>query len=276
MGLRKVRNESRVMRCRHLLLLMLLPLIAPGCSKVPSSVIQPEKMAQLMADVHTGEAVVEQNRQSYPTDSARQVFKQSIYVRHGITPEQFDSSLSWYAHHLTEYMALYDRTIEILEHRLSETGNRIAAENAISMAGDSVDVWPGSRFITVADRMPSKIITFSLSADPNWERGDSYTLRAKFFNHQENSVWGLAADYGDSTSVDHTEYVAAAFSGDGWREVAIFSDSTEMPVRVYGYMSIGTRGATEVRLDSVELVRKRLSPHNYSQRYRQRTVFMKQ
>ena len=71
-----------------------------------------------MADIHTGEAVVEQNRQYYPDDSARQVFRQSIYMKHGITPEQFDSSLSWYGHHITEYMALYDRTIEILENRL--------------------------------------------------------------------------------------------------------------------------------------------------------------
>ncbi|MEZ3520451.1 MAG: DUF4296 domain-containing protein [Muribaculaceae bacterium] len=246
-----------------------------GCSKVPSSVVQPEEMALLMADIHTGEAVVEQNRQYYPDDSARQVFRQSIYMKHGITPEQFDSSLSWYGHHITEYMALYDRTIEILENRLSETGNRIAAENAISMAGDSVDVWPGARYITLADRMPSKIMTFSLPADPNWERGDSYTLRAKFFNHQDNSVWGLAADYGDSIAVRRTEYVAATFSGDGWREVAIYSDSTEMPVRVYGYVNISTRGATEVRLDSVELVRKRLNPRTYNQRYRQRSVVLK-
>ena len=72
-----------------------------------------------------------------------------------------------------------------------------------------------------------------------------------------------------------TEYVAATFSGDGWREVAIYSDSTEMPVRVYGYVNISTRGATEVRLDSVELVRKRLNPRTYNQRYRQRSVVLK-
>ena len=41
-----------------------------ACNKVPSEVIQPEEMALLMADVHTGEAVVELNWDQFRSDSA--------------------------------------------------------------------------------------------------------------------------------------------------------------------------------------------------------------
>lgn len=96
-------------------------------------------------------------------------------------------------------MEVYDKTIEILDHRLIETGNRIAAEAALSIAGDSVDVWPNARFITFNDIMPSRMATFSFSNDENWERGDSYTWRAKFFNNTENLCFTIVAEYTDGT-----------------------------------------------------------------------------
>ena len=117
-----------------------LLLLTCACSKVPGGVIPPERMAELLADFHTGEAVVDMNRTEFYTDSLRQLYKQSVYARHGVTPEEVDSSFSWYGRHMAEYMDVYDRTIEILDRRLIETGNRIAAEAALSIAGDSVDV----------------------------------------------------------------------------------------------------------------------------------------
>ena len=237
--------------------------VAAACSHVPSDIIQPHKMALLMADIHTGEAVVDHSHREFASDSVKQAFKQSIYMRHGVTSEQVDSSFAWYGRNITYYMDVYDETIEILEHRLIESGNRVAAANALSIAGDSVDVWPNARFITISDRMPSRIITFSFDSDQNWEKGDMYTWRAKFFHSSEESLWLIGAEYADGT----VESINTTVSGDGWKDIKLQTDSTLQPVRVLGYLSVVPKPGTQVRLDSIEMVRKRSNPDDYRRPY---------
>ena len=235
-----------------------------ACSKVPRYVIQPDEMADLLADIHIGEAVVDLNRNDYRTDSSKLVMLQSVLMRHNVTKQQLDTSFEWYGHHISYYMDVYDKTIERLEHRLTETGNRIAAEN-ISIAGDSVDVWNSATFIALNNLSPSHYITFSLTSDENWERGDSYTWRAKFTNNADISRWGIMADYSDGSK----EILTSELSGDGWCELKFISDSTKTANHVYGYMNIIPRGNTTVWADSLMLVRNRLNTEAYRQHYRQ-------
>ena len=242
---------------------VVVALVTASCSKVPSSVIQPEEMAQLMADVHTGEAMAEMNRANYPNDSTKQALKQSIYLRHGVTAQQVDSSFAWYGRNITFYMDVYDRTIEILDRRLIETGNRIAAEAALSIAGDSVDVWPNARFLTFNDLMPSRTATFSFSNDENWERGDCYTWRAKFFNNTETLRFTIVAEYTDGT----VDMASKSFSGEGWNELVFSSDSTRTANRIFGFIDGLSRPGTMLRADSMEMIRKRVNHENPVGRY---------
>lgn len=235
-----------------------------SCSKVPSYVIEPDRMAALMADIHVGESVIELHRAQYPDDSTKMMLKQSVLERHGVTQHDLDTSMEWYGHNITYYMDVYDKTIEILERRMAETGNRIAAEN-ISVAGDSVDVWSSAMMLAVNRLSPSRFITFSIQSDENWERGDAYTWRAKFTNSQDESVWGIMADYADGT----TEYITADLSGDGWREISFVADSTKDARRVYGYMNISGRPGTSIWADSIMLIRNRLQLDRYRRRFQQ-------
>lgn len=239
-------------------------IILVACSKIPGNVIQPDDMAALLADIHIAESVIEQNRIKYPTDSTKQLMKQSVLVRHGVTQEQLDSSFNWYGHNISYYMDVYDKTIALLERRISETGNRIAAEN-ISIAGDSVDVWSNATLIAINNLSPSKFLTFSLEKDENWEKGDSYTWRAKFTNNSEPSLWGIAINYDDGSS----EFLSSELTGDGWRELRFISDSTKTARKVYGYINAKPKMATTLWADSIMLIRNRLNRDTYGQHYRQ-------
>lgn len=252
---------------KRLPVIYLLIFAFASCSKVPDSVIQPEEMAQLMADVHTGEAMLEMNRQDYHSDSMKLVLRQSIYARHGVTAAEVDSSFGWYGRNITYYMDVYDRTIEILENRLIESGNRIAADAALSIAGDSVDVWAGPRMLRITDHMPSNTIVFNIKRDNNWQRGDSYTWRSKFFNNTE-SRWQIAAEYADGT-IDYIEQTA---HDDGMRELTFIADSLRDATRIYGFLEIQHRAPTATILDSLSLVRKRVNPATYSRRYMMRRI----
>lgn len=246
-----------------LLIISLNVLLAISCNRVPSGVIPPDKMSRLMADVHTGEAVLEMNRTIYSNDSLRQLMKQSVLARHGVTGEEFDSSLTWYGRHIDKYMEVYDGTIEILDRRITETGNRIAADASLSIAGDSVDVWPSARYISIGPRSAAKTVIFSYSRDRNWQRGDSYTWRGKFFNTDTDGEWLLGVDYADGSSEWHSERI----NGDGWREIHMQTDSLRDPVRVYGYLHGKHKPSSDLRIDSIEMVRRRIVPETYRRTY---------
>ncbi len=248
---------------------ILLPLlcVTAGCSKVPSYVIQPDEMAELMADIHIGESVIEVNRSTYYNDSLKQLLKQSIYEKHGVDQAKIDTSFYWYGHNITEYMAVYEKTIEILDRRISETGNRIKAE-MVSIAGDSVDVWGGAQFLKINDRMPSPFLTFGLDKDDNMEKGDYYTWRAKFYNNPENTKWVIAVNYADK----NIEYQMADVIGDGWKELSFYTDSSRQVEHIAGYLVASPKASSSIWVDSVMLVRNRFAPEKYSQRYRQKKL----
>ena len=66
-------------------------LILAACGSEPSGVIPQDDMAELLADIHEGEAVVDINFRQYTDDSARLAIRQAILKKHNVTAEEFDS-----------------------------------------------------------------------------------------------------------------------------------------------------------------------------------------
>ena len=84
-------------------------LMFSSCDRTPDYVIKPDDMASLLVDIHKGEGVVDLNSSAYRNDSARKVLKQSIYMRHGVTAEQVDTSLEWYGPVSYTHLDVYKR-----------------------------------------------------------------------------------------------------------------------------------------------------------------------
>lgn len=123
-----------------------------ACNSTPDGVIPDDEMAELMADIHTAESVVDTERRVFATDSMRRLLKQSVIARYGYTMADFDSSLSYYGRNIDLYAKLYEDVITILDERIAEAESRSATDIAggrqgstsdldFSVDGDSVDVW---------------------------------------------------------------------------------------------------------------------------------------
>lgn len=238
-------------------------LIVAGCSGRPSGVLNKEDMAQLLADMHTGESVMENSSRSFPTDSSRKAFLQAIYAKHGVTRAEVDSSFSWYGYHIEKYMEVYDRTVEILDERLDKA-QEIAgasadgiAELTVDLQGDSVDVWPGMRWRRFSANMPNDHLTFSIPNDRNWEMGDVYTLRVKAIDNHQPITYVIAAEYSDGRQ----EYVTSSQSADGWHQIQFALDSARNAQRVFGVISYPARKGETVFIDSITLMRTRWGGH---------------
>lgn len=244
--------------------LIIISAIMGGCSSRPDEVISHRKMVDLMVDIHKGEAFAEANSQMFRADSTKMVLRQSILRKHGVTAEQFDSSLMWYGRHTDELTELYGEVIDRLE---SDMNSINVAHASTSFAGDSINAWTESNFYVLSDASPSHILKFLLPSDENWQPGDSYTWQFKTLNQHDNGVMALYMDYDDGS----TEMITSDFNHDGWQRLTITADSLRNPVNVYGFTTFEIKPSESLYLDSVSLVRKRLSKEQYRYRFRQRT-----
>lgn len=91
-----------------------------ACDKAPRGVMSTNEMADLIADLEIADAYLSSHPGDFPTDSAKQALKQSVFDKHGITRRDYDSSLVWYAHNIENYTKAYDKAMGILKNRLEK------------------------------------------------------------------------------------------------------------------------------------------------------------
>ena len=86
----------------HISLLLAIGLAMVSCDRTPGGVIGVNKMADLIVDLQLAEAYIESHTADFEDDSSKLVIKQSIFKKHGITQQDYDSSLVWYAHNMED------------------------------------------------------------------------------------------------------------------------------------------------------------------------------
>ena len=237
-----------------------------ACSSRPDGVLSKGDMADLLADLHQAEGVVDTERRAFTRDSMKMVLRESIYLKHGVTAEQVDSSMMWYGHHIEDYLEVYDEVISILDDRMARAkavavsggGNNAAAgttgiANVVILEGDSVDVWTASRFRRFYSEGGNDFITYRINRDDNWDRGDIYTLRFKLLNPRSDASVVLMADYDDGTH----QYAGRRLRNPGWNmlKLPLHAEKDAKNITV----SIGYEPMRDevTYIDSISLVRER-------------------
>lgn len=253
-------------------LYILAALLIVACKRVPDGVIPPDRMASLMADIRMVDAVVKVRPQDYVAPATRLALRNAVFERHGVTPEEYDSSLVWYGHNIQRYQDVTDQSIEILEKRLVEANTIAAGELAMSVAGDSVDLWLDTKPWVVTSTTPSHIMTFSNDSDANWQPGDVYTMRARVITPVKSVKWNLTTWYEDGAleTITGTMSVTEPHR----QELSMLTDSTRTAVRVAGYIYVEPEGHKPVILDSLSLTRRHPVPGVRSQRHYQQRLYV--
>lgn len=247
------------MKSTRFLIPVLALLLLIGCSKTPSGIIGKEKMARIIADLSIAEAIIETDSRSFPDDSSKIVLKQSIFAKNRVTPEQVDTSLRWYGRNMDILVEVYDRAIEMTEadmkkNALNSTPSISTAPRSIyATEGDSVNLWSGPAAQLFAAIMPANIITFSVSSDRNWEKGDIFVVSAKALGAVEPVQFVLTAEYQDGSR----EYVANTVTGSKWNHLKLPMDPEKAATSVHGYILYTPRADEVVALDSISLVKTR-------------------
>ncbi len=235
-----------------------------GCKSTPNGVLSHDDFVDLLVDLHKGEAYTDIFFREFREDSMKATYQQSLLKKHGITQEEFDTTMVWYGAHIEEYISVYDDVIAQLEKESSQI--TATANQALSLIGDSVNLWHESSHYVINRRSPSQFLQFYVEYDENWENGDSYTWQFKTFNNVSSAIMAMVVEYKDFS----TEYRTDDVKEDGWKKMTMVIDSLKTPVALYGYVKFDVREDEEVYIDSMSLIRNRFTELEYRRRFNQK------
>lgn len=271
----------------HISLMLLTVLSLMSCDRTPRGVISKSDMADLIADLQVADAYIEEHREEFPNDSTKQVLKQSIFKKHGITSQDYDSSLVWYAHNMEDYVKAHDQALAKLKERydkLAKSKDKEVPERMepseksapvpgvmqglgnkhpkIAMAGakgDTADLWQGKRRFMLTQGARRGFIPFDIVPDAEKQSGDRYQLVYKLTRGSSNFKASLNVDYTDGA----TAQISRGTTNDGWVTIDIQSDTARQVRRIYGYVSYDIHRGGTAYVDSIMLLRTHLNKNNY-------------
>ena len=92
---------------------MVLLCIVVGCR--PHGVLSNREMRNVLYDLHRADGAIQVAGYNYSHDQEVVGYYKNVLDRHGITQEQFDSSLVWYTDNPQIFNKIYPKVIERLE-----------------------------------------------------------------------------------------------------------------------------------------------------------------
>lgn len=276
----------------HISILLFLVLSLLACGRTPRGVMSVNKMADVIVDLQLADAYIESHSQDFDSDSSKLVLKQSVFRKHGISQQDYDSSLVWFAHNMEDYYRAYDKAVKKLQNRydkLDVAGNdapgELMAEGVplgepthhatprnsrpqipahlkklnTDAKADTFDLWQGRRDHVLTQGAGRGFITFDIQPDAGKQRGDRYQLAYRLARCGNEFKVCLAVDYTDGA----TSQITRGTNSDGWVMVDLQSDTARQVRRIYGYVSYDMKPGHVAVVDSLMLLRTHLNKGNY-------------
>ena len=243
---------------KKLVYLIIALFVLAACSHDPDYVIGEKDMVDLLVDVHKAEAVIESNYNQYSSKADKKKLREAVFLKHGITQEQFDTNLVWYGHHIEDYMKIYEQVVERLKAENEEAKKLLAEDNSQTMSqpGDSVDVWKQRRAHVFDTRQASNLLTFDIAPDENFRTRDYFELRFKVLLLPKLSVKPqvyLAARHINPDIV----YNQLDIDREGWHSLPLQTDSAMALSRINGYIVLPMQTVPgTMYVDSLTLIRR--------------------
>ena len=243
---------------KKLVYLIIALFVLAACSHDPDYVIDEKDMVDLLVDVHKAEAVIESNYNQYSSKADKKKLREAVFLKHGITQEQFDTNLVWYGHHIEDYMKIYEQVVECLKAENEEAKKLLAEDNSQTMSqpGDSVDVWKQRRAHVFDTRQASNLLTFDIAPDENFRTRDYFELRFKVLLLPKLAVKPQV--YLAARHINHDiVYNQLDIDREGWYSLPLQTDSAMALSRINGYIVLPMQPVPgTMYVDSLTLIRR--------------------
>jgi hypothetical protein len=145
--------------------------------KTPEQYIQEADMEAILADYHLAAAIA-QEKHAKPVD--KQLYLEEVLVKHGVTREQFDSSLVYYYVRADRLNDIYMRVVERLEEQALAMGaseSDLGKFAALNESGDTANIWHGRSTMSLLPAPPYNRLDFAYEADSTFKAGDEFLMQ---------------------------------------------------------------------------------------------------
>ena len=230
---------------------------------VPSEIIQPGDMEDILFDFHVADGMAQNNpAASNNVEYNRSLYRLGVLKKYNVTVAEFDSSMVYYSRHADRLHDIYEGVAERLSQKALSLGASAAdvkRYGTITADGDTANVWLGERSIVLMSRPPYNNYSFSVVADSAYQRGDRMILNfdSDFIvqDGPRDGVAVLAVKFGN----DSTATKSMHFSGSQHQtlEIVDMRHLGVKEVKGFFYMSTPTnsQNSTTLRLVSIYNIR---------------------
>ncbi|MGN0069645.1 MAG: DUF4296 domain-containing protein [Prevotella sp.] len=142
---------------------------------VPKKFIQPKKMESILYDLSIAEEIAHyQNPDSLTPLS----FRTAVFMKHGVSQSDFDSSMVYYTRHTKQLHDIYLNISERLSNEAIAQGVNATELNHFGevASGDTATIWKGSSAIVLSPHISLNNYSFSFDADTAIHKGDRILL----------------------------------------------------------------------------------------------------
>jgi hypothetical protein len=199
------------------------------------------------------EAIVESQYEKYRTGDDRMALYASVFDKHQISQEKYDSSLVWYGKNMDLYMQIYKLVLKDINSSIDLLGD--VKPNPLSgevSAKDSIDVWIYKRRFTLQCR--KAMLTFGIEPKAPYSSGSSYVLGL--------NIWGITDDMPFKPRIslyavqqDTVINVNQDITSDGYYETVIRTVATKPVKKVFGYIIFNTNSINKIYIDGIHLMK---------------------
>lgn len=232
---------------RYIIILTVIALLSlASCRRHPDNVLSENKMADVLADLSIADQMALKSSSGFnmlSTDSDRKIMRQSIMIHHGISEAQFDSTLTWYGHHMDDFAKLYKR----VDKKLADKQTRLNKKSGINTENND-NLWP----------LPTMISLSNHDVYP----GFSFSIPGKKFKAAQEILWKMSFNH---LSVPATLFIGAEYDDmemiytrlnvnyDKSISMRLQLNGNRAPNRVIGYLHLQYRPQDRVFIDSISL-----------------------
>lgn len=229
------------MRTRCLFMSVAAAMVLCGaCIRRPEGVQSDKKMVQVVADLELAEATLH-TFPSGASDDVRRSLVDYVIAKHGMTREEFDTTMAWYGRNVDEYYELCDK----VEKELNVKRRKMSKGSQIDL--ESSDLWPYRRMALISPLSNSNSFDFSIPT-VDVKPGQRVELKLRMNGSAEgNAILGV--EYSDGSM----QYVNRSLSPTRRLSMTLQTDTAQTVGRIFGNMVVKERSQLPLWIDSISL-----------------------
>lgn len=236
-----------------------------GCKPgTPSEYIQPDDMEDILVEYHMAKAMAAEYDGSYEERNYQQaLYIEAVLRKHGVTQEEFDSSLVYYYRRADRFDELYRNVADRLEEQalsLGATEGEIGKFASFSANGDTANIWADRARYAMMSVPPYNRWSFEVTVDTTFHKGDSFLMQFMsdfmFQDGMRSCTLNMAVTYDNDTTISRN--IVFSYAGLTQLRIPAFENHGIKRLRGYFYLAGGSDRTTTTRLlflDNIQLIR---------------------